>query len=677
MSGGGGVGYGGNYGQQAGGYGVYFVLQPAVTAGALQLNDIAVQMQPTDASLNNPITGNPYLSTVPVFMGMLYADNAGYPGELLAIGLPSNSPITVLTTLGLQASATSLPGVVVSFMSNPVQLAPNTKYWIGGFFSVGEVVQLADDENLAGTLFTTSADPTLFYSSANVAAGGAPYSYTTDPGQLTNLDPAPAGMTALGVDLQMWGDCINTAVQESRAYVYTWTTAYGEEGPPSPPVINDGWDNATWSVTMFPPLPTEEGTQRNITGVNLYRTVTSTAGPTSYFLVDSFPVGQPTYIDNIPDNIVAQNIQLPSATWYPPPGDLTGMINLPNGIVAGFKGNEVWFCEPYRPHAWPGGYVLTTEYPIIGLGVVGATLVAVTESTPYVIEGVAPGSMTSRKIMHPEPGLSRGSVVGSDTGVYYPSLNGLTKVTPDAKATVITEGWITRERWAALTPLKNIRAVKVMSAFMAYGTTAPGDNSVAQQGYTIELSETVDAESFGLYPQPGHHRIGFSTLSSPLVGTNVDNIFLDPWTGTVLFILQGNIYQLDFADPAPLTQAYLWRSKKFQAHHKDNYEAFRVWFDIPPGGPQTPPATGTYALPSYSTTINIPLQVGMLGVVRVLADGKYVCERELRYSTQLMRVPSGFKASTWQLEFEARVPISNIKIATSVKELALDREGVR
>ena len=127
----------------------------------------------------------------------------------------------------------------------------------------------------------------------------------------------------------------------------------------------------------------------------------------------------------------------------------------------------------------------------------------------------------------------------------------------------------------------------------------------------------------------------------------------------------------DFSNPAPLTQPYLWRSKKFQLPHKDNLAAFRVWFDIPAGGPQTPPTAITVAAPSYSTTVNIPLASGMFGVVRILADGKYVCERELRSSTQLMRVPSGYKASTWQVEVEARVIVTNIKVASSVKMLGM------
>lgn len=37
-----------------------------------------------------------------------------------------------------------------------------------------------------------------------------------------------------------------------------------------------------------------------------------------------------------------------------------------------------------------------------------------------------------------------------------------------------------------------------------------------------------------------------------------------------------------------------------------------------------------------------------------------------------MRVTSGYKATTWQFEVEGVVSVSNIKAATSVKELAGD-----
>ena len=134
-----------------------------------------------------------------------------------------------------------------------------------------------------------------------------------------------------------------------------------------------------------------------------------------------------------------------------------------------------------------------------------------------------------------------------------------------------------------------------------------------------------------------------------------------------------NVYFYDFTDTAPVLTKYIWRSKKFQGPHRDNFAAFRVWFDIPPGGPQSPPPTRT-TVPFQNpppTTPAMPFVPGMFGIVRIIADGTYVTERELRYSTELMRVSSQQKYTTWQIEFEGVVKVSNAKMATSVKELGL------
>ena len=43
--------------------------------------------------------------------------------------------------------------------------------------------------------------------------------------------------------------------------------------------------------------------------------------------------------------------------------------------------------------------------------------------------------------------------------------------------------------------------------------------------------------------------------------------------------------------------------------------------------------------------------------------------RELRVDGELMRLPSGFKAATYQIEIEARVKIISVEMSTSAKEL--------
>lgn len=593
-------------------------LMPVFSQGQQAVQDIQFQSVASDTPTPDE-----------AFVGVIYADLNGAPGALLAIGQPNTG--TVIT-----------PGPLLSQFATPYQMLADTPYWIGICFSVmGQTIacQLADDTG-AGTL-------------------------VTGVGQSADVPVLSPVVTPANVNIQMWADVLNNAALESRAYVYTWVSEYGEEGPPSPPTVNDGWSNGVWTVEFFTPPPSDMGALRNIQMVNIYRTVSGVQGNTTYFFVDSVDIGMTKYVDAITDDIVAEQLILPSISWFPPPEGLLGMASMPNGIFVGFKANEIWFSEPYRPHAWPPEYVLTCDFPVVGIGVSGQSVVACTNNFPVICTGVRPGSMSQVKVPRSEPCLSRGGIVSTDKGVYFASTNGLILVNPSANtAENRTEGWVTREKWSLYVPDGEVRAQQLISSYHCFSV-------MDQTGFTVELSEVSDKESFGIYPQPGGHRLGFGTLFSPN-GYNVDNMLTDPWTSIVMLIQNGGVYIYDFEDTAPTYQTYLWRSKKIQLPHKDNFAAFRVWFDIPPGGPTSPAAPRAVGIPTYSAQVGLPFVPGMFGVVRVLADGKYVTERELRHSAELMRVTSGYKATTWQFEVEGVVSVSNIKAATSVKELAGD-----
>jgi hypothetical protein len=597
-----------------------------------------------------------------VFTGVIYSDNGeDAPLDLLQSGVPMNTqqgayglatvPVPtggpIISAFPGQTYISGTGGQTATTNGTPLALLGGTKYWIGFMVQSSDIVL---ESFLAGTAGATA---------------------TIGP----NLGPpATAPVMTMGQpDIEVWMDLTGESVEETRAYVYTWVTDYGEEGPPSPPTLNDGWTNGTWEIGLFSPTADEMGVTRNITQTNLYRTISGQNGGTTYFFVDTFDVTLGTYIDAQTDNIVAENNELASTNWSPPPEGLQGMLAMPNGMIVGFKANEIWFCEPYRPHAWPPSYVMTTDFPIVGIGVQSQSVIACTQSSPAIFTGTAPANMSQIKVTFPEPCISRGSVVSSDKGVFYSSANGLILVSQSGAAHNVTQGWITRERWDALTPPENIRAVKHISTYFAFGTTSgvppTEDTSVAQEGFTIEMSSVADMESFTIYPQPGDHRIGFSTLQAPN-GINMDNIMIDPWSGVCITIQGGDVYYYDFSDPAPQIQKSLWRSKKFQGGYKDNFAAMRVWFDIPPGGPQTPPATRTETEPTFTTSPGMTFVPGMFGIVRVIADGKYVTERELRYSTELMRIASGFKATTWQWEIESVMSVTSIKASPSIKELA-------
>jgi hypothetical protein len=61
-------------------------------------------------------------------------------------------------------------------------------------------------------------------------------------------------------------------------------------------------------------------------------------------------------------------------------------------------------------------------------------------------------------------------------------------------------------------------------------------------------------------------------------------------------------------------------------------------------------------------------------ILRVYArqddDMLLVTTREVRQTGELLRIVSGFKAEEWMFELEGRVLVSNMQVATSVKELA-------
>jgi hypothetical protein len=456
-----------------------------------------------------------------------------------------------------------------------------------------------------------------------------------------------------------------TGSDVTRTYLTTWVTEYGEEGPASDVVVQTGKEDDTWTLTITAVDPADDGgvgDDRNITHTRIYRTVTSDTGVAEYFYVTEIPVATLSYADTATDDEVAANEILQSTNWVAPLDDLEGFVTMPNGIVAGFRENEVWFSEPYRPHAWPAPYSLVVEYPIVGLGVIGQTLVVCTQANPVLISGVHPSTMAQSKVASVESCLSRGSILSTADGVYYASPNGLILLNGSGIVNT-TKNLLNKEKWNELVSLTTLRTARLGTSYMGFGTALAG---VFQED-TFQTDAFAQEDFAGSYSgfliEPGDERVSFNLLSERVPVTNVTN---DAWSGEVLFIKDGDLFRLGVEDSTTPRRVYKWRSKIFRAPKPINYGVMRIYWDVPWDAPDAEPDA-----PEGVLDVEFPeLPDGTTyGVVRAYADDTLVWTRELLTSGEFMRLPSGFKAVHWQFEFETYVEISTVELAATAKDL--------
>ncbi len=238
--------------------------------------------------------------------------------------------------------------------------------------------------------WTNPGDPTPYFNTYNNILDNLPPFALGIPqpsGASPNVNPV-GGTTDGSVPL------------EDRSYCYTFVNVFGEESAPSlPSVIASGPADADWQVTGFPLVaPT------NPAGVNyppvvelrIYRTLTGATTGAQFFMAAplAFPIADPTYHEAPLDDVFMANQPIlesaaqtqtfagqDSTTWANPPAGLDGLIALPGGMLAGFTGNTVHFCEPNRPHAWPPAYDQGVHFDIVGLAVWQSQLVVMTPAS--------------------------------------------------------------------------------------------------------------------------------------------------------------------------------------------------------------------------------------------------------------------------------------------------------
>jgi hypothetical protein len=328
-------------------------------------------------------------------------------------------------------------------------------------------------------------------------------------------------------------------------YCYTYVTQFGttllEESAPSPSVT--ATLGATGNIALTGLANPASTTNYNFQYKRIYRST-----GTSFQMVAQVSVATTSYTDSLSPSAIAGDALITTG-WIPPPSDLKGIAALPSGVLAGFRGNEVWFCEPGYPHAWPAAYSQTFDTQIVGLKVYGNNIVLATQGFPYQGGGVHPDAFTFQKMPFLEPCLSKRSMAADEFGVLYASSNGLVAIGMEANG-VISAPYLARDTFSQYAP----------DTFTA---------CVFERRYYGFYTDTAGAKGAFVYTRGEPAPI--STLTR---GANA--VHIDAKTARMLFIDTDTGYLNRFDPPDTIQDNYIWKSKLVEMAQPLNFGCFRV-----------------------------------------------------------------------------------------------------
>lgn len=239
---------------------------------------------------------------------------------------------------------------------------------------------------------------------------------------------------------------IKEADKEARAYVYTFVNTYNEEGPPSDPAIVSTSPIADVEVEVTLDAVTDYAPIKEI---RVYRTPSGSSIAEYFFSMSQGVLSTAPGAIKITDSTDAGmlNEQLSSLNYYPPEAGLVGLMSLPNGILCAWRGAELWFSEPYKPHAWPPAYAKPLDSTIVGGIAHGEAAVITTVRNPYLVSGVAPEAMTTSRLNVDQAGVSKWSIAVVDGAVIYASHDGLVTITGGGASLAQGQQFFTRDVW--------------------------------------------------------------------------------------------------------------------------------------------------------------------------------------------------------------------------------------
>lgn len=372
-------------------------------------------------------------------------------------------------------------------------------------------------------------------------------------------------------------------------------------------------DTATKTVTLSQPLGTAL-----IAGdlVNFANTIPAAPGYQTYTLLVgafhqyTFASGY-LFFDSTPTADLGS--ALPSADWDPPPDGMINVIALPNGIIAGSIGNTLLLSVQGQPQAFPLGYQLATDSPIVALAALDANIAIETQGHPYTAYGATPDAFTMTKETFIQGCVSARSVSYlRGFGVIYASTDGIYAYGGLGQIRNLTESLFTLQEWAPLNPASILGIVHQGLYFFWYTTLAG-----VKGGYVLDPSP----QGFGLV------RLDFHAIAAAIDSTD-DTLYLVLDQG----VIEGNATtannQLCLWEGAATYRATGWTSKLFQEAYAKAYNLCRV------------------RAASYTgLTLKLFANGSLFATLNPSSDREFVIPAQLSTQTQfVLQTPSGLTA---------------------------------
>ena len=475
-------------------------------------------------------------------------------------------------------------------------------------------------------------------------------------------------------------------------YVRQWPDGTIDVGKSSEPYATS-WDAAARRTIDVRPGQTVKIAVSNIsdtdiakTGVNkvyIYRSEVTSSGQALYSYVDQFDIN-PSHVTNNPNATwntggwyeyldKKANTQLgeacPSIYWDPPVDGLKGLVSLQNGLFAAYKDSTVYVSDWNAPHAWPYEHTVTIDYPIVGLGSFGNTIVVCTEAAPVLIVVQDPTNPTTKAIQENCPCVSADSIVSTRNGVIFASTNGLVLIN-SASPTFITEKIITQDEWLPLHP-ESLKGAFLNNTYYGFFTN-PSDKAA---GFIFDLDSYTYSTVYNSIVSSG---LVFTTQYTKVVYNDIEQSQL-----YVCYPLEnGTQYSLcSFASDSRINKSFRWRSKvnvspqglfnlsaarvmmTFQSSQKENEH---IWEGKLTGSSLAARVMDGEPINGWCKTNE--LELADATVFNYYVDGELKYSREVKDSKPF-RLPSGFRGETIEVEVKSNAYIHSITLASSMGEL--------